>query len=324
MNIEEQFYYHSNIINDINNTYKKWRRFHNVSRVLRIIAWIVSFLIGIAGLVYAINKNENFLDVVLYSVAAFLVSTAMFGVLILLLKPILALIRKEEIKVHSKLTELETEFFNFGVDQINSQINEYGISDEALLALRQYVDYEEEYYNSIARIRELKTEKARICEWKWVKSAIFSLILVIALVIAFMLFAVVLVISIIILAISSPYSDRYSDDYSNDYIDNDESLISLTVKSIYNSDKDIKDELTEINRRLKMILNNQKFAVQQVRESGFAASKIEAPAHLEDEKKKIKLPKCECCFESKPLMIRILNDKKVYMCEECRMKHKGF
>ena len=73
-----------------------------------------------------------------------------------------------------------------------------------------------------------------------------------------------------------------------------------------------------------MILNNQNFTLKQTHESGFILYEAESPVHLQNIKKKIKLPKCNCCGEEKPLMLRNYNGEKVYMCEQCRIQHKGF
>lgn len=318
----------STLIETINVTYKKWNRLHMVSITLRCIAWAVSFIMAIAGCAYAITSNENWFNIILYTIVSFLVSTIAFGVLILLLKPVLALIRKNEIKTHNELNELENELFDLKLKKLNAQIKEYrfGISDTVLSTLQEYTDYEIEYINSVSRTRELKTEKARICEWKWIKSAALSAILTVALILTFVLFIGLLVIVFLLSAFSyyGNNANYYGKDYYDNYSDNDETVVTRLIEKIFYSDKHIKEELLEINKRLKMILNNQKFTLKEAHDSGFILYETESPIHLQNIKNKIKLPKCNFCGEEKPLMLRNYNSEKVYMCEQCRMQHKGF
>ena len=321
----------STIVDNINNTYEKWKHWYMVSRIIRIIAWIVSFSSAGIGVLYTINQKGHWFSATLCGVSLFFISIILFGLLILILKPILYFIRKKSIGIHNELNQLESKLLDNYFHHINTKLESDRYSNsESEDVSNEYLNNENNMYSCLSRIRELKNEKARLCEWKWVKFAGFVIILIGLFALAVVLFSTMVAVLVVIGAVvfygggTTYYNYHYEDNYKDD----NEGLLSLLFDSIADSDKHIDDEILQMENTLEKLAVSDKKISKELNSLILDFTKKE-PIYIAKIKRKAKIQKpdkveetkCDFCNRRPPIGTYKIDGDTVEVCEKCKHKY---
>ena len=277
--------------NKVEESEKKFKKTFYFSRVLKIVGTILCIVAQTVAFFY-FWKPENAWYLIALAVLSTLCHFLVFyGILMLILKPFLCLVRKKTLQLHCEILEYEGLMYNIEMqliaNSIKGQEDIYKHKDGAYY-LNQYKEDRKNIYTYRESIRDSKIECSKSIEWSWVASAVTVVIALIAVMAVYFVFAVVFVIFLVWLALyfaTESWRDdkhRSSSDYNTDYSKVDDepriSLTSLYYRSIGHVYADIFDLLGMIydyRCKIKDIKKYSKYTLGIIAKCGYNVINIE-------------------------------------------------
>ena len=234
--------------------FEQWKRFGNLSRVIRLIDVITSVVAAVGAGIYAYYSDKAWYMIALYVLGGFAAVTVVFGILILLMKPFFWWNRKKQKEVHAQITQLEEELKLMELSFARTRPSDFSsypigtITDAQEDLLQYYQELTQQIYICGYQWRELEMDKARWDEWCRVISAGVVFMAIIALIISYIIFAVAVVFLIVYFAAVGLNNSDYPCGYE-DYEDHDykrESLFDAISEASYGRLNIIKDMIEKV------------------------------------------------------------------------------